>query len=293
MFVNAIEIASQFTRALHIVTRTYGSQQPVAGAATLFFVNRDGWALTCKHVAAHVAGSEAVATKYSAYAAELAGVKGTSREKQKRKQLAQKYAYSASDTVQVLNRFVNCCDSISSIDMKLHPLVDLALLKFNGYTALGVSQFPVFAKSGNDLKQGKSLCRLGFPFAEFTNYHFDAPSESLSWNNAGTELTPQFPIDGIVTRHVGALGNIVGFEMSTPGLRGQSGGPAFDSSGRVWGMQAATRHLDLDFDVNQEVIRHGQKVRIKESAFLHVGVCVHVDVLKSFMREHSVKFEEA
>ncbi len=81
--------------------------------------------------------------------------------------------------------------------------------------------------------------------------------------------------------------------MSTPGLRGQSGGPAFDPDTKVWGVQYGTNHLDLDFDVDQEVYRSGIKKKVKDSAFLHVGHCVHVDILKAFMTQHGVKFPEA
>jgi hypothetical protein len=80
--------------------------------------------------------------------------------------------------------------------------------------------------------------------------------------------------------------------MSTPGLRGQSGGPAFDTEGRVWGMQSSTKHLDLDFDVDIEVLRGGRRKRVTNSPFLHVGNCIHVNVLKSFMRSMGVKFQE-
>jgi ABC-type molybdate transport system ATPase subunit len=80
--------------------------------------------------------------------------------------------------------------------------------------------------------------------------------------------------------------------MSTPGLKGQSGGPAFDIEGRVWGIQSATNHLDLDFDVDQEVIRGGHTKRVKDSAFLHVGHCVHVEIVKTFMKENNVQFQE-
>jgi hypothetical protein len=98
----------------------------------------------------------------------------------------------------------------------------------------------------------------------------------------------------MVTRRLrGADGNIFGFEMSTPGLRGQSGGPAFDIEGKVWGMQFATKHLDLNFDVDQEVLRQGTKKRVVDSAFLHVGLCIHVDILKSFMKDKGVRFSEA
>jgi hypothetical protein len=97
----------------------------------------------------------------------------------------------------------------------------------------------------------------------------------------------------MVTRHLGdAAGAVVGFELSTPGLRGQSGGPAFDTDGRVWGMQFGTNHLDLNFDVDVDVVRDGNKKHVKDSAFLHVGHCVHVDALKAFMQQHGVGFAE-
>lgn len=131
------------------------------------------------------------------------------------------------------------------------------------------------------------------PFPEFTNFGYDEATDSIEWTEHGKEVTPQFPIEGMVTRHVAApSGAIVGFEMSTPGLRGQSGGPAFDAEGRIWGMQSATAHLDLDFDVDMEVVRNGHVRRISDNAILHVGRCVHVDVLKQFMREQDVAFAE-
>ena len=171
--------------------------------------------------------------------------------------------------------------------------LDVALLKFNNFTKLSPDTFAVFAQNGADLKQGKSLCRLGFPFPEFTNFEYDAAVNQIRWTNTGRTESPQFPIEGMVTRHLGGPAGLTGFELSTPGLKGQSGGPAFDTSGLVWGMQAATKHLDLDFDVDMDVLRNGQKRRVQDSAFLHVGRCIHVDVLKRFMQDNGVAFQEA
>jgi hypothetical protein len=293
MFVRAIDVADGFTRPLHIVTRNYGADTAHAGAATLFFVNSDGWALTCRHVAQHLAATDHVNAKYSAFVAELAAGKGKVKEKLLRKQLETKYGYTNKSPVQILNMFVNCVDLLTTVDMKQHANADLALLKFNGFSKLHVSSFPIFARDATDLKQGKFLCRLGFPFPEFTNFSYDAAADSLAWTSTGRQGTPRFPIEGMVTRHLRAAGGeVVGFEMSTPGLRGQSGGPAFDVDGRVWGMQAATNHLDLDFDVHQDVVRSGVKKHVTDSAFLHVGHCVHIDLIKDFMRTHNIGFQE-
>ena len=48
----------------------------------------------------------------------------------------------------------------------------------------------------------------------------------------------------------------------------------------------------LDFDVDMEVVRRGRRKQVTDSAFLHVGHCIHIEVLKTFMRDHSVSFAE-
>jgi len=293
MFVRAIDTAASFTRPIHTVGRTYGSTTPVPGAATLFFVNSDGWALTCAHVARQLAASDEVFAKSQAFNAELAALPRNNKYRQRLRDLERKYGYGKGIAIQILNSFVNCVEGPLDVDVHIHNQLDVALLKFNRFTKLLCTSFPVFATNGGDLKQGKFLCRLGFPFPEFTNFEYDKQSDRIRWTQTGRPDTPRFPIEGMVTRHLqGTGGAVIGFEMSTPGLRGQSGGPAFDSDGRVWGMQAATGHLDLDFDVDTEVLRQGEKRRVRDSAFLHVGHCIHLDVLKAFMGQFGVVFAE-
>lgn len=293
MFVRAIEIASAFTRPIHSISRNYGSTLVQPGAATLFFVNADGWALTCRHVVEHLAAAEQLVTKLQSFRNELGAQRGTKKEKWLRKELEQKYDYSSHTTVEIRNSFVNCIEGPLMFETFPHPAIDLALLHFHGFTKLSCTSFPIFPADTSGLKQGKFLCRLGFPFPEFTNFSYDETTDSIAWTVTGRDATPQFPIEGMVTRHLsGEDGQFVGFELSTPGLRGQSGGPAFDIDGKVWGMQYATNHLDLNFDVDQEVVRDGLKKKVHDSAFLHTGLCVHVDIMKSFMRSNNVNFQE-
>ncbi len=292
MFVSAIEKAAEFTRPIHSIVRYFGSTDVHPGAASLFFVNADGWALTCRHVAEQLVGADQLAQRYQAFKTERSGL-GAKRRRQAERELERKYGFNAAQPVEARNLFVNCVEGPLNLTLKLHPTVDAALLKFDGYTKLGCTAFPVFAKNGADLKQGKFLCRLGFPFPEFRNFAYDATTDSIGWTQQGQEHTPRFPIEGMVTRHLlGPGGGVAGFELSTPGLRGQSGGPVFDTEGCVWGMQARTAHLDLVFDVDMDVVRDGNKKRVKDSAFLHVGHCIHVDVLKTFIQEHGLTFVE-
>jgi len=50
MFTESIEKAASFTRPIHTILRTYAGKQIIPGAATIFFINEEGYAITCKHV---------------------------------------------------------------------------------------------------------------------------------------------------------------------------------------------------------------------------------------------------
>ena len=81
--------------------------------------------------------------------------------------------------------------------------------------------------------------------------------------------------------------------MSTPGLRGQSGGPLFDTNGIIYGMQSSTRHLHLGFDIeNFEIAAGTQSKKITNTPFLHVGQCIHPEIIKEFLIQHQVPFSE-
>jgi hypothetical protein len=293
MFIHAIEVASQFTRPIHSIQGYYGSVEVIPGAASLFFVNADGWALTCKHVAALIVNGDKIAKRKSDFEADFASMRGKKKDKQILKDLEKKYALSRNELFEIRNSFINCIEGPLSFQIVAHPDFDVALIHFTNYTKLHPHSFPVFPRKTVGLKQGKFLCRLGFPFPEFSNFTYDQITDSIQWANTGKDVTPIFPIEGMLTRHLlSQSGQVFGFEMSTPGLRGQSGGPAFDFEGQVWGMQSATNHLDLDFDVDKAVLRNGQKKHVHDTAILHVGHCIHVDILKSFMTQHSVQFQE-
>jgi hypothetical protein len=191
-------------------------------------------------VAQEFINAQQISQRYQAFKAERDAL----TQKQKRQQgrdLERKHGLGGGQVAELKIRFVACVDGPLDLAVTLHPALDIALLKFSNFAALGCKVFPVFGKDGGDVKQGKFLCRLGFPFPEFTNFAYDAATDAIDWNDQGRKDTPRFPIEGMVTRHSGpAIGVITGFELSTPGLRGQSGGPAFDVEGRVWGMQSET-----------------------------------------------------
>jgi len=86
MFEGAITRAAEFTRPIHTIFRYFGSTEVQAGAASLFFINADGWAITCWHVAVQLAASDQLQVRYEACKTERDTVAGdrkrlrTSRE---------------------------------------------------------------------------------------------------------------------------------------------------------------------------------------------------------------------
>ena len=292
MFVEAIEKVDLFTRPIHTITRTYGGLV-TAGTSTLFFVNESGVAITCKHVLSVIAQADEINKHYAQFKAERAKLIQDGTYKKKLYSLELKYKLKKETIVQVKNNFINAFDRISDIQCHAHPTLDLAILIFKGFNSKQYSTHATFLKDSSQAKQGRYLCRLGYPFPEFNNFEYNASLDDIGWIATGNPNSPRFPLDGIITRFVGVDNQIAAIEMSTPGLRGQSGGPLFDRDGIVYGMQHLTSHLHLGFDLKEkEIVQDGKKTKISNYPFLHVGHCVHVDKIKEFLKEHGVKYYE-
>ena len=74
-------------------------------------------------------------------------------------------------------------------------------------------------------------------------------------------------------------------EVSTPGLRGQSGGPVFDTEGRVCGIQSHTSSLPLGFSPK---IEHGGHKTV-ENQFINVGFASHVKEVLDLLRDNGIR----
>jgi hypothetical protein len=138
---------------------------------------------------------------------------------------------------------------------------------------------------------GTSLCRLGFPFHAI-NATFDKDNQRFVLSK-GVLPVPRFPNDGIHTQVVdwkhpnGASGKYI--QTSTPGLRGQSGGPIFDKSGVIWAIQSKTRSLPLDFSLT---IKHNGK-EIVEHQVMNVGLGAHVAELVRILDARGIVYTKS
>jgi hypothetical protein len=75
-------------------------------------------------------------------------------------------------------------------------------------------------------------------------------------------------------------------ETSSPGLRGQSGGPIIDPQGSIWGIQSNTASYPLGFDPpvpGRPGVTHHQ--------FLNVGRGVHPDTIFGFLNQLGIKYD--
>ncbi len=295
MFVDAIEKVSRFTRPIMFITRYYGSEAIYPALGTLFFVNGKGAAVTCKHVASMILNADRINANYTGFKKERSEVVATSSAAAKKalKDLEKKYSLKPGAPANCKVKFLDVPSPFGKITVHMHPTYDLAIVIFENIEKLNYDPSEIYLLAdGSKAKQGRSLCRLGYPFPEFKNYEYNVTVDDIDWTQ-GKMSVPRFPIDGIITRHIANdKGEIFGIEMSTPGLRGQSGGPLFDTDGVIYGMQFATHHLHLGFDmVNMPMTINGREKVINNQPFLHVGQCLHINVIKEFLDSKGIEYK--
>lgn len=273
MFAQAIRIAGQFTYPyVGLRRRTCGSVYSTIGAFVV--VNAEGWALTSAHVVDEILE---VAT-------EVLAVRGGGSEPP-----GGENPCLAHSEIWALPAFEQV--HVSAAEAVVRPLADLAAVRLEPFDPTWIPRYPVFRDPASaPIEQGMSVCRLGYPFHNIQGSWDDARAEfSLP---TGSFPVPSFALDGVVARFhrmapEDGSGEATFVETSTPGLRGQSGGPLLDREGRVCGIQSKTIHLDLGFDAQYS--SGGQLV--SERQFLNVGAATHVAEAISLLGEVGAHYE--
>ncbi len=292
MFVNAIDKAAEYTRPLHIIRRRFFDNAVFPDSGTLFFVNDQAWALTAKHIAALVPAADQMEKKYRDYVNERAQLPRDASFRFEEKLLAKRSGYERNAIIQLRNTFVDCVEGGDGFTIKMHPKYDLALIHFNNPANLRYRGHAVFAKEPP--KQGQTLCRLGYPFPEYTNFRYNADADTIEFTREGNPVSPRFPLDGMVTRFLRDDERFFGIELSTPGPMGQAGAPLFDENGLVYGMQYSNKCVHLGIDViDKPLLIKNEETNVSDYGFLRLGLCIHQDVIKDFMRANDCPFEEA
>jgi len=287
MFANAIETVGDYTRPFIYIYRNYGDTVVLPSTETMFFVNEDGCAVTCRHVAETILASQTINAKY----AKFKQAKKQISDKLAFKRLEQEYGYKKGVTVNIKCNFKGCVSPIQQITCHIHKNYDLAIVHFKGFENLHYKGHAVFADNADSVRPGEQLCRLGFPFPELGSAIYNGLTDDIEWGESGTLNTPRFPTDGMVTRHVAANGRVHAIELSTPGIKGQKGGPVFNKNAVVYGMQYETRQLNLGYHFDEKgVPLRDINAKNGTQAHFQVGHCLSAEIIKEFLRDNNVRY---
>lgn len=286
MFRNACTIANSFTRPV-LLCRQSANGACTAGIGSFVVVNDEGWIVTAGHIIDQlqtlVKEEQATANHPGAVAAIQADGSLTKKEKY---DLVKALGKLGADSTQRAGAKWGMSNS-ALVDVKRHPTIDLAVGRLDPFDPAEFNNYPVFKDPAKDFEQGASLCKYGYPF------HTVTPT----WDNVankfqvGANPIPSFPIEGILTRTVEIVGGQASayplkyVETSSPGLRGQSGGPTFDVHGAIWAIQSQTHHFALGFNPQVPNGKNGET----EHQFLNVGWGVHAETVIGALTELGVR----
>jgi hypothetical protein len=283
MFRKAVALASKFTRPV-IISRKSLNGVCGSGIGAYIVVNSDGWFVTAGHIIEQIIKLRAEEESVREHERKAAAIRADASLSHKDKQRALRglgllnpetaERYSCWWGVDLPNAVLT--------DMAVIPAVDLGIGRLQPFDPAVVASYPEFKDPTKEFETGASLCRLGFPFHSIvptwdaTKGGFELPKDALP--------VPFFPNEGIFTRFndvkiVDAAGNEMTppfpmrrIETSSPGLRGQSGGPIFDHLGAIWGVQCITQHLYLGFDCT---VTDSKGKTHQEHQFMNLGMGVH------------------
>mgnify|MGYP000862956444 FL=1 len=281
MFADACEKAAKFVRPVIVSGRRFDGKVE-AGCGTFFVINDEGWIITAGHIF----------DSYSKYQSDQNKLKEIEELNKKHSSIAGLPRNELKpDPSWITNHsFWWGWDGVRLTNAYVNRQIDITIGKLEPFDPSWVKEYPVF-RDPETMRPGTSLCRLGFPFVDVAS-DFDETTNSFRIRK-GVLPMPLFPNEGMHTRNVLKGRSVDGnyemlyVETSTPGLRGQSGGPIYDRECRICGVQVQTAHLPLGFHPTVEY----EGKTVVENQFLNVGLGVHVKTVTAMLRDRQVKFE--
>lgn len=288
MFASACKMAAHFTQPVVLARRRVDGKCG-SGIASFVPLNEEGWILTAAHVLKQFADANHEAAEVASHPRRADAIRNDPSlpDKAKRERLRQLGKPRADQTEQSSAWWGR--DGVMLVEAHVVEPVDLGVARLAPFPKDWIKTYPVLKDPKKNFDNGTSLCKLGFPFHSITpdwdqtTSTFQLPAEAMP--------LPFFPIEGIFTRTAEIRVQVPPgapppppppfplrwLETSSPGLRGQSGGPIFDTEGRVWAIQSRTNHLDLGFTLQNQ--------------YLNVGLGVHMDTILGFLNQLGVKYE--
>ena len=250
--------------------------------------------LTVAHLAGLIARLNTEVTQYQENEKARAKIDNDDSINRQQKKLQLKKLPKPKKTTNISYSVLWGQDSSNIPNLNYDIAADLAAGQLENFDPGRVKTYPKIKDPKKDMLPGTSLCKLGYPFHNIRPTWDDAQSGFQL--PKGSWPPPPFPMEGIFTRlammqmpNPNDPNNPYSrlfLETSTPGLRGQSGGPIFDSQGNIWAVQSHTEHIPLGFDAVPPGSRKGNKVH----QFLNVGRGAHSETIIGFLRDNGIKF---
>lgn len=291
MFAKAYAIAAEFTHPVIVSTQLYDGTTR-CGAAAFVYLNEEGWVVTAAHIWDSLVAHQNHQKEIQQHEKAVQAVKNDTALTAGRK--AKKLRQLKSNPQWIVDHsFLWARAGVGVAEVHANRDLDLAAVRLDPFDPGSVKVYPTIKDPTGRMDPGTSLCRLGYPFHEI-QATYDEKTRCFELAPGAIPL-PVFPIEGIYTRNCLAGKSHDGkyevkfLETSSPGLRGQSGGPIFDVNGTVWAIQSQTVHFPLGFSPK---IRKG-KVETEEHQFLNVGLGVHPEVLVAFLKDKNIRFNLA
>jgi len=281
MFADACEKAAMFTRPVIVSTRAIDGTVN-ASCGSFVVLNDQGWILT----AAHMFDSF---VKFQADQNKIKEVDAINNNKL-RAPGSPESSIRTDPSWLTNHSFWWAWDGVRLVDAYVNRQIDIAVGRLEPFNPQWIKYYPKFRDPAT-MRPGTSLCRLGFPFAHVESEFSEA--QNAFRIKKGVLPLPLFPNDGIHTRNIlngkskDGDYELLYVETSTPGLKGQSGGPIFDKDCNLYGIQVQTAHFPLGFQPTVET--NGQ--RVVENQFMNVGLGVHSKTIMAILRDRHVKFE--
>jgi hypothetical protein len=290
MFAKACRKAWDFTRPVVMFMQCVdGKCRTSVGSYVV--VNREGWFLSAWHLYTLMTDLNATVTNIETYHQQVEAVTNDRRLSHGDRKRALKHlkAPPGSAAVKWAPWWTN--HGIRVVDIAGIPDADIMLGRLDPFDPATVPSYPSFKDPATPVVQGTSLCRLGYPFPTVTAT-YDSARNLFDIDVSKFQL-PVFAIEGILTRQIEVSANAAGYrnafiETSSPGLKGQSGGPVVDVNGTVWGIQSKTQHLSLGFDPPVPVEPEQAAGHRHEHQFLNVGWASHPATIAGLLREKGI-----
>lgn len=290
MFRNACAIARDFTWPIVISCRMMNGRC-VASIGTCVVINDKGWIITAGHILTEIqrlADSEQK-TRDLENQIKAVNAEASMARDERRRRLKKIGPPRPEDTDRSGVWFGR--DGVIMKEGYRLPLADIGVARLEPYDPSWVLRHPVFKDPSKNFEPGTSLCRMGFPFHRITPM-WDETKAGFQLPLGSVPL-PLFPIEGIFTRTAeiilapgpGSPAAIPPFplrmvETSSVGIPGQSGGPIFDTEGRIWGIQSSTSSFPLE-------------LKTPEKQYLNVGLGVHPDTIFGFLEEQKIEYQKS